>query len=426
MNWFKQGSPTVMFVLAALVGVGGAVGATLFHFLITLSTSLFYSHQSGNNFIATVESLSIASRLLIPTLGGLLVGIIFKYAKVTEAEGEGVPEVMEALAHNRGTIRPVVAPVKIVTAAITLGSGGSAGREGPIIQIGSAIGSSVAQFFKLDTERKSLLLAAGAAAGIGGAIGAPAAGLLFTYEILHHKLTILKAFVILLAALIGSYGARALTGEAGLRFITESAPEITSTLFFGLLLVAFLSPFIAISFGWILTKIRKIVDSQPLPTVLKPALGGLLVGIIGLYLPYIHEPAAYPLTVNLIEVVAIPLSFLFVLLIIKIIATGITLGSGGSGGIFAPLLLCGAIFGSAVGNILLNYQILDASSQSFLVLVGMATVFAAAAHAPLTASVVLVEITDTFIFLPPFILACFIASKLSARLKKESVYHIST
>jgi CIC family chloride channel protein len=424
MSWFQKGTPVGLFILAVIVGIGGAVGATIFHLLIKWSTFAFYGHSTGSDFVSIVQEIPIVLRVLIPALGGLLVGLIFKYAKVTEAEGEGVPEVMEALAHKQGTIRPVVAPIKIITAAITLGSGGSAGREGPVIQIGSAIGSSVAQVFKLDAQNRSLLLAAGAAAGIGGTFGAPLAGVLFTYEILHHRLTFLKGMIIVTSALIGSFGAQLLTGGKGLRFIIENDFSISPVLLISLITIGMLSAFVAIGFGRGLELGRKLFQVAPLPHILKPALGGLLIGIIGLFLPYIHEPAAYPLTIDLVNAVSIPLLFLVTLLIVKILATSLTLGSGGSGGIFAPLLLTGGILGSILTQLLLHFQLISTSTATVIVITGMAAVFAAAAHAPLTASFILVEMTEDVRLLPLLLLVCLLAAFIAKHLKKESIYRI--
>jgi CIC family chloride channel protein len=196
MHWFQKGTVFGLLLLAVVIGLGGAIGAELFHVLIHTSTSLFFGYDGSLTFLETLTAIPWWQRVLIPTVGGLLVGLIFTWAKVSEAEGEGVPEVMEALAHRKGTIRPIVAPVKIITAAITLGSGGSAGREGPVIQIGSTIGSSVAQFFKVQPMDRMLLLAAGGAAGIAGTFGAPLAGILFTIEILRHKLRIKTVLIV--------------------------------------------------------------------------------------------------------------------------------------------------------------------------------------------------------------------------------------
>ncbi len=424
-DWFQKATPLGLIILSVVVGVGGAAGAALFQTLIYYSTFAFYGHNGSTSFIGLVEAMTVWERLLIPTLGGLLVGVIFKFAKVSEAEGEGVPEVMEALAHKSGTIRPIVAPVKIITAAITLGSGGSAGREGPVIQIGSAIGSSVAQFMRLASSERSLLLAAGAAAGIGGTFGAPIAGVLFTIEILHHRAhSLLRAFVIIIAAFIGTYGAQIITGHKGLRFTIEDFEAISALTFLCLLLLGVLAALAALLFGKILNLVRRRFQEFHIPHWLKPAMGGLLIGIIGLYLPYIHEPAAYPFMVDLLAIQALPLTFLVALLVIKMVATSVTLGSGGSGGIFAPLLLMGAIAGSIFASILLMVNIIPLTSVPIFIIIGMAAVFAGAAHAPLTASLITYEMTNNIMLLPLLLVVCFIATYAAKKMNPQSVYHI--
>ncbi len=423
MQWLQKGTPIGMFILAGLVGVGGAVGATLFHLLIYLTTLGFYGHNGSSSFLTVLETIPTWQRILIPTLGGLLVGIIFKLAKVDEAEGEGVPEVMEALAHKRGTIRPIVAPIKILTAALTLGSGGSTGREGPVIQIGSAIGSSIGQFFKLPTYERSLLLAAGAAAAIGGTFGAPVAGILFTYEILKHKPAYRHLFYVAIAATIGFLGTRHLTGHEGLRFEVSTLFSF-DLLFFGiLLLVATATTIGALLFGSALSLTRVAFIKIHAPHLIKPALGGFAIGLIGLYLPYIHEPAAYPFMVDLLSLSSIPLTFLIVLLLIKIFATGITLGSGGSGGIFAPLLLTGGIVGAIIATVCVYFGVIPAAAAPLLVTLGMAGMFAAAAHAPLTAAVITYEMTENVSLIIPLLIVCFVSTLLAKRIKAESIYH---
>lgn len=423
--WFQKSTPAGLLLLGFFVGVGGACGAALFHALIYLSTLAFYGHDGSTGFITLVEAIPTWQRLLIPTLGGLLVGIIFAIAKVSEAEGEGVPEVMEALAHKHGTIRPIVAPIKIITAAITLGSGGSAGREGPIIQIGSAIGSSVAQVMKLAASERSLLLAAGAAAAIGGTFGAPVAGVLFTIEILHHRSAgILRAAVLVLAAFTGMIGARLITGHEGLRFFVVADLDFDIVQITSLLILGVLSALAALLFGKFLSFSRAIFRKITLPHFIKPAIGGFLVGCIGLYLPYIHEPAAYPLMIDLISLSSLPIVILMIILVLKMFATSITLSSGGSGGIFAPLLLMGAIVGSILASTLLLANVIPITSAPVFIIIGMAAVFAGAAHAPLTAAFITYEMTDNILLLPVLLIICFVATYVAKKITPLSVYHI--
>ncbi|MBP6923973.1 MAG: chloride channel protein [Candidatus Pacebacteria bacterium] len=423
LSWFSRSTPIGLLILGFLVGVGGALGAALFHILIFLSTTAFYGLSTDVGFIENLESMSVWQRLLIPTLGGLLVGIIYKISRVTEAEGEGVPEVMEALAHKRGNIRPIVGPIKIITAAITLGSGGSAGREGPVIQIGSAIGSSIAQLFRQATSEKSLLLAAGAAAGIGGTFGAPIAGILFTIEILHHRPNPLRSTILVLAAFTGAVGARFLTGYEGLRFKMEEIFTFEPYSIGGVLGLSVIAVFVALLFGKILNLSRTFLKNLEIPHIIKPAFGGLVIGIVGLLVPHIHEPATYPLMIDLISLTALPLTFLVLLLFIKMFATGVTLGSGGSGGIFAPLLLMGALTGSILGGLLVLFGSVPLTFVPVLIFTGMATVFAAAAHASLTAAFITYEMTGELTLLIPLLITCLIASFLAKRIKPESVYN---
>ncbi len=419
MQWLKKETPVGLFVLAVAVGVGGAFGAAIFDLLIHLTTLRFYGHNGSTSFLSLIGEMSSWQRILIPTLGGLLVGIIFKLAKVSEAEGEGVPEVMEALAHHRGTIRPIVAPIKIVTAALTLGSGGSAGREGPIIQIGSAIGSSIAQRFTLSTHGRGLLLAAGAAAAIGGTFGAPIAGVLFTYEILKHKPGLKHLLYVATASTVGYYGASFLTSHPGLRFDTVFSLSFDSTLIITLIVLIVTAGTTALLFEKVLHVGKHAFSRIHAPHMIKPALGGLAIGLIGLYVPYIHEPAAYPMMVDLLSFSSIPVSLLVVVLVIKIVATSITLGSGGSGGIFAPLLFIGAILGTLLSGFVGD------DSTALVIVSAMAATFAAAASAPLTAAVICFELTSApLTVLPVFFLVSYGASLLYKLSGRRSIYSL--
>lgn len=422
-TWFGRATPVGLLLLALAVGASAAVGAAVFHAVILFVTQLFYGDYAGD-FIGAVTALPAWQRVLIPAIGGLLVGLLFRITRVTEAEGEGVPEVMEALAEKRGKIRPVVAPVKIVAAALTLGSGGAAGREGPVIQIGSAIGSSIAQFFKLADKERSLLLASGAAAAIGGTFGAPLAGVIFTAEILQHRPSLWRALLIMVAAFVGQYGTKLLIpGYEGLRFSVDSLPPLSVSIGASMVVVGVLAGLGALLFGLILRRLRAVFIRVPVPSMFRPALGGLLIGLIGLYIPFIHEPAAYPFMVDMIALSSYSLVFLVTLFVVKMIATGITLGSGGAGGIFAPSLLLGTILGGVVGMGLVALGLVTASALPLIVVVAMAAVFAGAAHAPFTATFITYEMTGSVEIVLPLLLACIVSTVVAKRLYPQSVYH---
>lgn len=422
-QWLLQATPGGLLLLAVLVGVGGAIGAAIFHGAIALGVWLFYG-GGENDFIAHINELPWWWRVGAPAIGGLLVGVLLWLARVKEVEGEGVPEVMEALALRRGTIRPIVAPVKIAAAALTLSSGGSAGREGPVIHIGSAIGSGIAQVVGLAETERSLLLACGAAAAIGGAFGAPFAGVVFTIEILRHRPAFLRTAFITVAAVIGDILARIFTGNEGLRFVFESAPEF-SWWPQGLLVlvVGVLAAGTALLFGFLLRAGAVVGSRTKSFSLWRPAVGGLLVGCIGLLVPYIHEPAAYPLMVDVLSLSSIPASILIVIFIMKLLSTSITLSSGGVGGIFAPSLLLGVLMGSVVGTGLAALGLIPPALIGLCALVAMAAVFAAAAHAPITAALITYEMVGDSSVIIPLLLTCFIAVYVARAVRSESLYH---
>jgi CIC family chloride channel protein len=315
--YLSEGTPSKLILLGLIVGVGGAFGAIFFHLLIIVVSSAFYGNH-GTDFIDHVSQMPEWQRVLIPTIGGFLVGLFFWITKVSEAKGEGVPEVLNALNFKEGNILFAVAPVKVITSALTLGTGGSAGREGPVIQIGSAIGSSIARFFYLKGDNQSLLLSAGAAAAIGGTFGAPLAGVVFTLEILKHRPSIFRLSVIVVAAFVGQYVTNLLTSGNGLDFFVPDLQLSNWVLVSGLTVVfGILAAFTAVTFGTILTFSHFIFSKISSSHILRATLGGFLIGLISLYLPYIHEQAAYPLMVDIVALTSLPITFLAILLLSK-------------------------------------------------------------------------------------------------------------
>jgi chloride channel protein, CIC family len=242
-------------------------------------------------------------------------------------------------------------------------------------------------------------------------------------EILRNRPGVFRALVLALSAFTGAIGAKLITGHTGLRFLSENNFDISIITIGSILLLSIIAAFVALSFGVILNIGRVLFKRITFPHILKPALGGFMIGLVGLLLPYIHEPAAYPLMIDMISLTSLPLTLLAIILIIKMCATSITLGSGGSGGIFAPLLLMGAVTGSILGSVLILSSLGTADIVPTLVFIGMATVFAAAAHAPLTAAFITYEMTENISLLIPLIIACFIATTLAKKIHPRSVYH---
>ncbi len=420
----RFGSAAQMLLLSIGVGIAGGFGAIVFHWLISLFIWIFYGYEPTTDFVSSIETVAWPYRLLIPALGGFLVGLVIKYGKVAEARGHGVPEVMEAVALHHGTMRFRVAPLKTLASAITIGSGGSAGREGPIIQIGSAIGSNVGQYFKLSESKTRTLLAAGAAAGIGGTFNAPIAGVIFCWELLLRRMTLVRFFFVLLAAAVGTFLTNYVLDFSG-PFIRLTSFTFTSILelplYVGLGIAAALT---ALLYVYVLHGISHLFNTSHIHLILRPTIGGLLLGCVALLVPQVHEPASYSVMLNVLNYVSLPASLLLLILLAKILATGLTLGSGGSGGIFAPALFIGATLGSAYGIILTElFPALSLNPASFAV-IGMAAVFAAAANAPFTAVIVLVEMTRTPEAVIPLIIACAVSTYLAKWLQPANIYSI--
>jgi len=426
INFFARPHFGKLALLAVLVGIGGGIGSIIFHFAINIFTALFFGSHSGPDFLDVVVNLPWYYRLVIPAFGGLLVGFIVEKSALRELRGEGVPEVVEALAVARGKITPKVAPLKILTSAITLGSGGSAGREGPIIQIGSAIGSSIGQWLKLDTEKTRLLLAAGAAAGVAGTFNAPLAGIIFSAEILLKKVTGEMIILLAIAALSGSFLANHIFNLNGLAFALNSQASWNLTEIPAFLVLGVLATLIAMVFAFTLSYTHNIFSQMSfLPPMYRPALGGLIIGAMAVFLPFIHEPPAYGLMSSLLDnPTSLGLVFIIILLIAKIIATSVTLGSGGSGGILAPTLFIGVLLGSAYGTALKTYlPAFIGEPQTFAVL-GMAAVLAAVAQAPLSAIVIVFEIAQAQALLIPLALVCAASYFTAKALKAKNIYAV--
>ena len=372
--------------------------------------------------------------VIIPAIGGLIVGpLIYFFAR--EAKGHGVPEVMEAVALKGGRIRPVVAVVKSLASSITIGSGGSVGREGPIVQIGSALGSSLGQKLGLSDDRIRNLVACGAAGGIAATFNAPIAGVVFALEIILGEFSVRYFSSVVVSAVTASVIGRAVFGdvpafnipfEYGISSIWEFA-------FYPILGVA--AALVGVAFVRLLYWSEDVFEKwKAVPEWVQPMIGGLLLGGIALAYPSItgisweRMPQIYNVGYDVIESALasqLTLGVVLVLLVLKMVATSLTLGSGGSGGVFAPGLFMGAMFGVAFEITVSNIFPGIAAPAGAYALVGMGAVFAATAHAPLTAVLILFELTGDYQIMLPLMLTVVIATLVSQKLLKgESIYSL--
>ncbi len=407
---------TFMVLTAVVIGILGGFGAIFFRFAIRLFQVVFFGtwHYSLDYALA----LPWPVKFLAPAFGGLIVGpIVYYFAR--EARGHGVPEVMESIVLHGGAIRPRVVLAKIAASAVCIGSGGSVGREGPIVQIGSAIGSTLGQWLKVTGSHLRTLVACGTAAGIAATFNAPIAGALFAMEIILSDFGISQFSPIVISSVSATVISRHFLGD----FPAFVIPHYELVNVFEMIpytILGVLAAFVALAFINILYKTEDIFESIPIPGFLKSVLGGLLVGAIGIFFPHIFG-VGYE-TISLALEARLTWYFLIFLIALKILATSITIGSGGSGGVFAPSLFLGASLGGFVGTISHTLFPTITATPGAYALVGMGAVAAGAMHAPITSILIIFELTNDYRIILPLMVACIISVLITTRLKKDSIY----
>ncbi len=397
-------------ILALAIGALAGLGAVFFRKLIDLFEVLFWGNSKGE-LMDKIGSIDPWIRILIPCLVGLAIGPVVTFW-APEVRGPGVPEVMEALALKGARIRHRVTALKSIVTAALIASGASVGREGPIVQIGSSIGSSITQLFRLGSESRRLAVACGAAAGIAATFQAPMAGTLFAVEILLFDLEVVFLSNIVVAAVTGTVISKQFFGEGKVfdipSFYLGSPVELI--LYFALGISA---GFVAIAVMGAIFTLPRVWKRLTMPLWLTPAIGGALVGLLGLWLPHVLG-VGYS-SIDLALTGKVSLQFAALLLFGKIVATGFCIGSGMSGGIFAPSLFLGAMLGSVVG---LAAQMIWPGAgivPAHFALVGMGAMVSGTTLAPVTAVLTIFELTYTYQIILPLMVAC-IGSLLVVRL----------
>ena len=406
-----------MLILAALLGFLAGFASTFFRWMIEFFESIF----SVKGFsLAGIPPQTYPFLLpLMPMLGGLFIGLICKYFPNAVKEN-GVHKVMYAVALNDGKVRKRTIASCAVTSSITIGSGGSAGREGPTVQIGAAVGSTIGQLLHLSTERMRVLVGCGAAAGIAASFNAPLAGVLFALEIILGDFAIHTFSPIIIASVIGTVTGRALEGnEVTFNVPVHELVHPTEIIFY--LALGMLCGIVARLFTFMYFYIQQVFEEK-LKTagIYKPAIGGLIVGMISIFMPQIlgngYDVMEQALTGQMFWGLA------FLLVFMKIICTSITLGSGGMGGVFAPSLFIGAMVGTAFGSsVHFIFPTLSASAETYSV-VGMGAVAGAVMQAPLTNILMLFELTNDYTLILPIMATCIAASYTYQRFTKHSIY----
>ena len=406
-----------MLLLAAVIGFLAGLASTLFRWLIEVFGVVF--SPEGMSWVGITGSVVPFLLPLMPMIGGVITGIICHFFPDAVTEN-GVHRVMHAVALKAGKIRKRTLLTCSTTSALTIGSGGSAGREGPTVQIGSAVGSALGNMFHLSHERVQVLVGCGAAAGIAASFNAPLAGVLFALEIILTDFTIHTFSPIVVASVIGTATGRALEGNE----ITFQVPvhqlvsysEIIFYLFLGILCGLVSKLFTSAYFK----AFEVFKNKVSIPTPLKPALGGLIIGFISIFFPAIlgngYEFMEKALAGDLFWGLA------FVLIFLKIFCTSVTLGSGGLGGIFAPSLFIGAMLGSAYGTMVHAINPGFTASPETYALVGMGAVAGAVMQAPLTNILMLFELTNDYTIILPIMITCIVSAYTFRAFDKNSIY----
>jgi CIC family chloride channel protein len=414
--FLKYTEHSYMVLVAIAIGLLGGLGAVGFRECIRLFQAVAW--QTDSVTLDYLRDLPIWWKVLTPAVGGLIVGVIIvRFA--AEAKGHGVPEVMEAVALRGGRIRPRVVVAKLIASGVCIASGGSVGREGPIVQIGSAIGSSVGQWLRVGERRMRTLVGCGAAAGIAATFNAPVAGALFAVEIILGDFGVTQFSPIVISSVTATVVSRHFLGDFP-AFEVPAYSLVSANELFAYGALGIIAGLVALIFVRTLYGAEDLFDKLSVPAFLKPAIGGVLIGVIAIRFPEIfgvgYEAINEALTGNL------GWKLLLILVMVKIVAVSLTIGSGGSGGIFAPSLFIGAMAGGAVGTVVHSLWPEMSGSPGAYALVGMGAVVAAGTHAPITAIVMIFELTGDYKIILPLMISSIIATLLATRLQKASIY----
>ncbi len=408
-------------VLAALIGVFGAFIAIAFRWMITAFQGVFFV---GGSPMDNPLGLWI---VFVPAIGAVFVGVIV-YWFAPEVKGAGVADVMRGVVANRARFRARVPALKALASAITLGSGGSGGREGPIAQIGASFASAVGQRLKLTSTELRIMVACGAAGAIAATFNTPIAGAVFALELLLLEFKTRSFIPLIISTVFATLVSRTFLGDYPtfdiiFEYRLENPYELGFYLGLGVLAglggVLFIKVYYRIEDGF---------DSISLPMYFKPVLGALFVGAIGLFYPEAlgvgYDAVASVLNGSLAapSAPAMAIAFLVILFVLKMLATSLTLGSGGSAGLFGPSLFLGAMLGAAFGIFVNEVSPFETATYGAYAMVGMAAVFASTSRATLTAILMLFEMTSAYEIILPLMFACVVADAVSSLLSKETIY----
>tara|TARA_B100000959_G_scaffold283815_1_gene353654 strand:+ start:2324 stop:4141 length:1818 start_codon:yes stop_codon:yes gene_type:complete len=428
-----------LYLVAALIGLFMGIAAVLF--IWPLRQSEFFAdqlHDSPHLFWLI---------LFGPSIGGLITGILIAFLK-HEGVGPGVTSVIYAVQRKKGQLSLKIGVRKWLASTATIASGGSAGAEGPIVTIGAVVGSNLSRLLGTGSQHTGTLLGCGAAAGLASVFNAPIAGIFFVMELLLRDFSLRTFTPIVIAAVVSSATTQGLLGDTalfevgdnffheGLHFsITQIPVYLVLGLTCGLLGVLFVKTLDYTERAFVATKI---------PLIVRPFIGAIILGVIGITaywlsnaqdipnfygngypnIKHLLDPATYFSNAETGDLhTAMPfISGLILLALVKLVATSVTVGSGGAGGLFAPSLLIGASCGGCIGYVVHSFGWFPDTSPAYFALVGMAALVAATTHAPLTAILIVYEVTQSYEVILPLMFAAVVGTIVSRFVSRDSVY----
>ena len=416
INRFALDETTVMVGMAAVVGIVGGGGAILFRWLVQFFQG--FAIGRGENVVALLAAWPWWHKLLLPIIGALIVGPLVHFL-AREARGHGVPEVINAVVFKNGVIRPIVAAVKIIASAVTIAFGGSVGREGPIIQIGAAMASSLGQWLRFSPQRLKTLIGCGAAAGIAATFNAPIAGAFFALEIILRDFAIVTFSPIIVASVVATAVGRQFLGDTPAfpipGFSIHSPTELPFYLILGVV-VGLVS----------VIYVRTLYDTEDLfqrlkfPPYLKPVLGAVPLGLLFIWFPQVYG-IGYD---SMVEALSGQMAWhlMFALVLVKLLAVNLTLGAGFSGGVFAPALFLGGMLGGAYGALMGQLFPANVGAIGAFAMVGMAAMVGATTRGPLFAILILFEMTGEYRIILPLMLTCITAVLVAKAILADSIF----
>jgi CIC family chloride channel protein len=412
----RESDHLYMVVLACVIGAGGGFAAVALRRMIDGGNWICWTQATYT--LDFIRTLPVWWKIGVPTIGMFLCALIVHYFS-REAKGHGVPDVMEAVALQGGRIRPRVVFGKLFASAICIASGGSAGREGPIVQIGAAFGSTIGQWLGLNERRLRTLVGCGAAAGIAGTFNAPVAGALFALEIIVGDFGVSQFSPMVIASVVATVIGHIFL-ESQPAFVVPAYGIVSYPELFAYAALGVVAGAVAVAFVRVLYFCEDVADAIPGWPPLKAIVGGALVGLLACWWPEVYGVGYEAMREALYGHTAGMLLLLFVAA--KIVAVSITLSTGGSGGIFAPSMFIGAMLGGAFGVLINSIWPESTAGSGAYALVGMVAVVAATTHAPITAIVIIFELTTDYDIMLPLMVSAILATLVARQLQTASIY----